>query len=46
LSLPKCAAQSWSCEDDGKITRFTAIYDSFQFPDTVYQSLVLLAAKK
>jgi hypothetical protein len=30
---------------DGKITRFTTIYDSFQFPDAVYQTLVKLAAE-
>ena len=33
-------------DDNGKITRFTTIYDSFQFPDTVYQSLVQLGAEK
>jgi len=33
-------------DDDGNITRFTTIYDSFQFADTVYQSLVLLGAEK
>ena len=33
-------------DEDGKITRFTTIYDSFQFPDTVYQSLVQLGAEK
>jgi hypothetical protein len=30
---------------DGKITRFTTIYDSFQFADSKYQSLVLLSAE-
>ena len=30
---------------DGKITRFTTIYDSFQFADSKYQSLVLLGAE-
>ena len=33
-------------DDNGKITRFTTIYDLFQFPDTVYQSLVQLGAEK
>ena len=33
-------------DDNGKITRFTTIYDSFQFADTVYQSLVQLGAEK
>ena len=33
-------------DDNGKITRFTTIYDSFQFPDAVYQSLVQLGAEK
>jgi hypothetical protein len=33
-------------DDDGKITRFTTIYDSYQFPDAVYQTLVQLAAEK
>ena len=33
-------------DDNGKITRFTTIYNSFQFPDTVYQSLVQLGAEK
>jgi hypothetical protein len=30
----------------GKISRFTVIYDSFQFPAAVYQSRVLLVAEK
>jgi ketosteroid isomerase-like protein len=33
-------------DEDGKITRFTTIYDSYQFPDNVYQSLVSLAAER
>ena len=33
-------------DDNGKITRFTTIYDPFQFQDTVYQSLVQLGAEK
>jgi hypothetical protein len=33
-------------DENGKISRFTVIYDSFQFPDATYQSLVLLAAEK
>jgi SnoaL-like domain len=33
-------------DEHGKISRFTVIYDSFQFPTAVYQSLVLLAAEK
>ena len=33
-------------DDNGKITRFTTIYDLFQFPDPVYQSLVQLGAEK
>jgi hypothetical protein len=33
-------------DDNGKITRFTTIYDSFQFPDTKYQSLVALGAEQ
>ena len=33
-------------DEHGKISRFTVIYDSFQFPAAVYQSLVLLAAEK
>jgi limonene-1,2-epoxide hydrolase len=32
--------------DDGKITRLTTIYDSYQFSDAKYQSLVLLGAEK
>ncbi len=33
-------------DEHGKISRFTAIYDSFQFPTAAYQALVLLAAEK
>ena len=33
-------------DDNGKITRFTTIYDSFQLPDEVYKSLVQLGAEK
>ena len=33
-------------DDNGQITRFTTIYDSYQFPDADYQSLVLLAAEQ
>src|SRR5215813_7624207 len=32
-------------DDNGKITRFTTIYDSFQFSDAAYQTLVQLAAE-
>lgn len=31
---------------DGKITRFTTIYDSYQFSDAKYQSLLLLGAER
>ncbi len=33
-------------DDNGKITRFTTIYDSFQFPDQTYKSLVALGAEQ
>ena len=33
-------------DDNGKITRFTTIYDSFQFSDAAYQTLVKLAAEQ
>ena len=33
-------------DDQGKITRLTTIYDSYQFSDAKYQALVLLAAEK
>jgi hypothetical protein len=33
-------------DDNGKITRFTTIYDSFQFPDATYKSLVALGAEQ
>jgi hypothetical protein len=33
-------------DDDGNITRFTTIYDSYQLTDTAYQSLVQLGAEK
>jgi SnoaL-like protein len=33
-------------DDNGKITRLTTIYDSFQFSDATYQTLVQLAAEK
>lgn len=33
-------------DEHGKISRFTVIYDSVQFPVATYQSLVLLAAEK
>jgi hypothetical protein len=33
-------------DDDGNITRFTTIYDSFQLKDAAYQALVLLGAEK
>jgi len=33
-------------DDNGKITRMTTIYDSFQFSDAAYQTLVQLAAEK
>ena len=33
-------------DDNGKITRFTTIYDSFQFPDQTYKSLVVLGAEQ
>ena len=33
-------------DEDGKITRLTAIYDSFQFTDAKYQSLLMLGAEK
>ena len=33
-------------DDNGKITRFTTIYDSFQFSDAAYQTLVQLGAEK
>jgi hypothetical protein len=32
-------------DETGKISRFTVIYDSFQFPYATYQALVLLAAE-
>jgi hypothetical protein len=32
--------------DNGKITRLTTIYDSYQFSDAKYQSLLLLGAEK
>ena len=33
-------------DDHGGITRFTTIYDSYQFSDAQYQSLVLLGAEQ
>jgi len=33
-------------DDQGKITRLTTIYDSYQFSDAKYQALVLLGAEK
>jgi hypothetical protein len=33
-------------DDHGGITRFTTIYDSYQFPDAQYQALVLLGAEQ
>ena len=33
-------------DEQGKITRLTTIYDSYQFSDAKYQALVLLAAEK
>ena len=33
-------------DDQGKITRLTTIYNSYQFSDAKYQALVLLAAEK
>ncbi len=33
-------------DGEGRITRLTTIYDSYQFPDAKYQSLVLLGAEK
>jgi len=33
-------------DDNGKITRFTTIYDSFQFPDQTYKNLVQLGAEQ
>ena len=32
-------------DDQGKITRLTTIYDSYQFSDAKYQALVLLGPK-
>ena len=33
-------------DDDGNITRFTTIYNSYQLTDQAYQTLVQLAAEK